>query len=148
MPTSIEERKIMSDIISLEDLLSSSGKYKDRMNSTECTEEVKENARQLLSKLNPLLIELGLQKCIVSSGFRTSDANKAANGAKKSLHMIGSAIDIQDKDESLDKRLNTPEGDLLLKKYGLWQEIPTKTIGWVHLDNKDRGTRSKNQFIP
>lgn len=142
------ERKKMSDIISLEDLLTSSGKYKDRKDSLECTEEVKENAKELLIKVNQLLNELNITECEVSSGFRTQEANKKANGAKLSLHCLGKAIDIKDIDNSLDEKLNTPEGDLLLKKLGLWQENPVYTKTWCHLDNKDRGNRSKNQFIP
>lgn len=137
----------MNDIISLEDHLSSSGKYPDRMSDPECTDEVKNNAKKLLVQVNQLLNDLGITNCKVSSGFRTQAANAAIpTAAKKSLHMIGLAIDIEDKDGSLDKLIEN--NDDLLKKYGLWQELPAKTIGWIHLDIKDRGKRDKNQFIP
>jgi Peptidase M15 len=134
-------------MISLVDYLTASGKYPDREHHKEVTPTVINNAILLLAKVNPFLAELGIKSVIVSSGFRPSTVNASLpNSAKKSLHMIGSAIDIVDPDGSLDALLE--RNDVLKKKYGLWQEDPNATKGWAHLDNKPRGMRPKNTFIP
>jgi uncharacterized protein YcbK (DUF882 family) len=134
-------------MINLDDYLSASGKYPERIHHKEATAEVIANAKTLLDKVNNFLKELGIQSVEVSSGFRPSDVNSSLpNSAKKSLHMIGSAIDLADADGSLDSLVNA--NDALLKKYGLWQESPQSTRGWCHLDCKNRGDRPKNQFIP
>lgn len=133
--------------ITLKDLLTSSGKYPEREKHKEVTPEVIKNAETLLKAVNSLLTDLKIDKATVSSGFRPSDVNSAIpNAAKKSLHMIGCAIDIADADGALDKLIESR--DDLKKKYGLWQENPGDTKGWMHLDNKDRGKRSKNTFNP
>lgn len=134
------------DLISFEDYVTASGKYPDRLNSPELTEEVKKNARVLLKKINSMLVELGVTSVRVSSGFRPAAANAKAGGAKKSAHMTGAAIDLVDLDGKLDQLFESR--DDLLKKYGLWLESPAHTKGWAHCDTKDRGKRAKNIFIP
>jgi len=126
-------RRRTMEIIKLDDYLTSSGKYPDRMKSDECTKEVKDEAVLLLNKVNQLLQELGIKKVSVNSGFRTSASNAATKGAaKKSLHMTGKAVDIADpKNELYDKIFAKPE---LLKKYGLWMEDKSCTPTWCHLD--------------
>lgn len=134
-------------MITLYDYLTASGAHPEREHHKECTPEVINNAKSLLLKVNAFLTDLGIQMVIVSSGFRPSDVNAAlANSAKKSLHMIGSAIDISDPDGSLDALID--RSDDLLKKHNLWHESSASTIGWAHLDQKDRGKRPKNVFIP
>ncbi len=139
-------------MISLEQLLTSNGRYPDRKSSPECTDEVKANAQKLLDKVNALLKDLSIIKVDISSGFRTSAANSnISNAAKKSLHMQGRALDLVDtKDQSLAKLiLSKPE---LLKKYDLWLEDPSATIGkntnWVHLDIGIRSDRPIRTFKP
>lgn len=135
------------EIVSLKDLLTSSGKYPQRETHKEVTAQLILNAKAFLGKLNPFLKELGLTKVSVSSGFRPSDVNAAIpNAAKKSLHMQCLAIDLVDTDGKIDELIE--KNDVLLKKYGLWQESPIATKSWTHLDCKDRGKRLKNQFIP
>ena len=121
------------EIIKLDDYLTSSGKYPDRMKSDECTKEVKDCAVILLNKVNQLLKKLGITSVSVSSGFRTSAANSAAKGsAKKSLHMIGKAVDIADPKHELYKKIEAqPE---LLKEFGLWMEHKDNAPTWCHLD--------------
>lgn len=139
--------------ITLKDLLTSSGKYPARETHKEVTEELKANGKKLLSLVNALLKELGLE-ATVSSGFRPSEVNAAVpNAAKKSLHMTCWAIDLNDPKGELDKAIAAR--DDLKKKYGLWQEasgeskdFPDKTPGWCHLDMKDRGSRKVNTFNP
>ena len=133
--------------ISLKDYLTASGKYPERENHPELTPELKKNAESFLKTLNAFLAEIGLTNVKVSSGFRPSAVNASTPGsAKKSLHMICLACDIEDSDGSKDNLVDSR--DDLLKKHGLWQESPAATKGWLHLDNKDRGKRPKNQFIP
>ena len=134
-------------MITLKDYLTASGRYPERENHKEVTEEVKKNAEELLKRVNALLNDLKLSGVKVSSGFRPSAVNASiSNAAKKSLHMTGQAIDLADPTGAIDELLD--ESDVLLKKYGLWQEAPSATKGWAHIDIKNRGTRKKNQFLP
>jgi hypothetical protein len=141
-------------MLTLQDLLTSSGKYPERAKSTELTDEIKANGEKLLESVNSLLKELGITGVKISSGFRPSSVNsKVPNAAKRSLHMICKAVDLEDKNGEIDKAIASR--DDLKKKYGLWQEacgssaqFPDKTVGWAHLDNKDRGSRKENMFNP
>lgn len=134
-------------MITLEDYITASGKYPERLNDPELTQDVKDNAIKLLNLVNSFLQEIKISKISVSSGWRPSSINSKIKGAaKKSLHMSGLACDLLDLDGTLDELIE--KNDDLLKKYGLWQESPKATKGWVHLDCKDRGKRTKNQFIP
>jgi hypothetical protein len=112
----------------------SSGKYPDRAKSPELTQEVKDNALNLLDKVNRLLEELKISKVSVSSGFRTSDANaKIANAAKKSNHLRGLAIDLADSDGKLDELFMRNLDKL--EKFELYLESPESTTGWSHLQS-------------
>mgnify|MGYP002386144909 FL=1 len=146
-----EEVKVMA-IITLEDYFTSSGRYKDRAKSKERTEDIESNAEELLERVNALLSHLGIKKADISSGFRTSESNASvSNAAKKSLHQVGSAIDIvDDKDQKLYKLISSqPE---LLKKFNLWLEHGDSTRGkntnWVHLDSGTRKEREIRIFKP
>lgn len=131
----------------MKDYLTSSGKYPDRAKHKELTPEIIKNAERLLKNVNAFLTELGITTATVSSGFRPSDVNSAIpNAAKRSLHMTGRAVDLSDPDGKLDALIESR--DDLKKKYTLWQESPGATKGWSHLDDKDRGTRDNNTFIP
>lgn len=132
--------------ITLKKYLTASGKYPERENHAELTAEKIENAYRLLTAVNAFLAELSITSVTVSSGFRPSAANSAAGGAKKSTHTVCLGIDIVDQDGSLDKLIESR--DDLKKKYGVWQEDPVSTKGWVHLDIKDRGNRKFNTFLP
>lgn len=134
-------------MISLEDYITASGRYPERLNDKELTEDIKNNAIIFLEAVNKFLKELNISKITVSSGWRPSSVNSKIKGAaKKSLHMQGKAIDLADSDGKLDELISSK--DDLLKKYNLWQESPQATKGWAHLDCKDRGKRDKNCFIP
>lgn len=132
--------------ISLKDYLTASGKYPERENHVELTAEKIENAYRLLTAVNSFLAELCINNVTVSSGFRPSAANSAAGGAKKSLHMQCLAIDLVDQSGNLDKLIESRNE--VKKKYGIWQEDPVSTAGWIHLDIKDRGNRKFNTFLP
>ncbi len=77
-----------------------------------------------------MLDELGYSAS-VSSGFRTSQANKSAKGTTKSAHMTGQACDLVDPQGKLAQAvLANPS---VLEKYGLYMENPQVTKGWIHL---------------
>jgi len=139
-------------LITLDDWITSSGRYKERANSSELTQEVKDNASILIGKVNALLAELGVEKVKVSSGYRPSAVNaKVVGAAKKSGHMTGFSIDLEDNSGELDKLIG--ESEELLKEYGLWQEHPSKTVRWSHLDMVIRPERvrpgcNSRQFLP
>lgn len=131
-------------MITLNDAITASGKYNDRLTNPECTDEVKTNLNELLIKVNSLLDELDLKDIRVSSGFRPSEVNAAlANSAKKSHHVTGNAIDLLDNGGKLDELFS--ENIPMLEKHGLYLESPKSTIGWSHL--QDIPTHS-NPFLP
>jgi len=135
-------------MLTLDDLITSSGKYLDRANSDELTDEVKANGEALLKKVNALLEELEITDVKVSSGFRPSAVNATIkNAAKKSLHQICRAIDLEDADGKIDEAIkNKPE---VLTKFSLWLEHPDDTKGWSHLDDSDtRKDRPVRIFKP
>jgi len=133
-------------MLTLDDYLTSSGKYPWRAKHQEVTEELKKNARDLLDRVNALLKELHVKNPRVSSGFRPSEVNKKTPGAsKKSGHMFGTSIDLADADGKIgaDFFLNLK----LLEKHGLYLESPKYTQGWVHVQT--HAPKSGNRmFIP
>jgi hypothetical protein len=140
-------RRREMEMIDLEDYITASGRYPERLNSDELTKAVKDNAVVLLNKVNQLLQELKIFDVKVSSGFRPSAVNAKVKGAaKKSLHMSGRAVDIYDpKHEIIQKIMARPD---LLKKYDLWLEDPAATPQWAHLDNGTRTERALRIFKP
>lgn len=141
-------------LITLEDWITASGKYKERLKSPELTEEVKNNATRLLKKVNDVLKELNITEIKVSSGFRPTNINANIKGAApKSGHTRGLAIDFVDTNEKLDELLNSDKSQDLLEKHGIWQEHPSKTKGWSHWDIIERPIKNrpgckKRQFNP
>lgn len=132
--------------INLENYLTSNDKYPERATSAELTEELKATAETFLKSVNDFLTELGVSGCVVSSGFRTQDANsKIPNAVKKSLHLACKAIDIED-DGQLAKLVKANPD--LLRKYKLFLENPAFTKTWVHLDCGDRADRPSRMFNP
>lgn len=145
-----EAPKARTRMISLNDWITSSGSYPERAKSKELTQEVKDNAELLIAKVNTLLEDLGIKSVKISSGFRPSAANAAAGGAKKSGHLGGFALDIQDdKDQTIGKLIL--KNHEMLKTHGLWLEDLGSTKGnsnWVHLDRTKRSDRKINTFKP
>jgi hypothetical protein len=140
--------KVKTPIITLDAYLMG----RDKKFPEEFTQEILLNSIILLEKVNALLLNLGVKEVSVSSGWRPAAINaNISNAAKKSLHMIGKAVDIKDdKGQSLvNKILTNPE---LLKNYDLWLEDPAFTKGkytnWVHLDLGVRKDRELRMFKP
>lgn len=132
-------------MISRNDYITASGKYPERLKSKELTQEVLKNIDMLLAKVNALLKELGITDSKVSSGFRPSSVNASIkNSAKRSLHMVGKAIDL----ESQELAIKLKEKPELLDKYELWLENPQYTPSWTHLDIGTRSDREVRIFNP
>ncbi len=131
-------------MISLNNWIDSSGKYPERAKSFELNAGVIRNAKSLLIRVNALLQRLKINGAVVSSGFRPSDVNKALpNSAKRSAHMSGEAIDLEDKDGDLDALITVE----LLKEFDLYREDSNYTKGWTHLQSRPT-TSGKRVFIP
>lgn len=123
-------------------------KGRDKQYPEEWTLEVQNNAKRLLDIVNKFLIELGIDKVEVTSGFRPVAINGAlSNSAKRSYHMTGLAIDIADNKTQDLARLIKSRPDLL-KKYGLWLESPDATKFWAHIDLGVRTDRPSRVFNP
>lgn len=137
-------------MITLNDWITSSGKYPERAKSPELTDTVKANAETLLAKLNKMLDDLGVKNPKVSSGFRPSSVNsKISNAAKKSAHMSGRACDVADPDGKIGKlvRKNQKENKIL-ETNGLMMESLESTPGWMHCDTIERFYRISMEFKP
>lgn len=124
--------------ISLEDYFMG----RDALYPSECSEEVRGNAAITVAKANSLLAVLEAQgialephpntASIVSSGWRPPQVNAATtNAAVRSKHMTGEAVDLYDPDGELDEFCLAHPGSLAA--IGLWQEHPSATKGWLHL---------------
>ena len=133
--------------ISLRDYITASGRYPERLQSLELTEEVKQEAINLLDAVNALLAKIGITAVTVSSGFRPSSVNAKIKGAAtKSMHTLGRAVDLADADGAIAAKIQANPAELA--RFGLWLEDPASTKGWVHLDNKIRSARAVNIFKP
>lgn len=122
--------------------------------SPDATPERVENAKVLLSKVNPLLnraFDSGVQLHInpntkthvagnTYGGFRPQDCPQ---GAPHSSHKDGRAVDVFDPFNELDNWLT----DKLLEEFGLYRESPLATKSWCHLTDKAPGS-GKRTFTP
>lgn len=113
------------------------------------SQETKDNAIDLLSRVNALLAKIDLpeaQQPHVNSGWRPAWYNATvANAAPKSRHISGEAIDIADPEGALDDYLVAHTGFLV--EHGLYIEHPASTKGWSHLQSA--APRSGNRvFFP
>ena len=127
---------------------------RDKQFADQLTDEIKTNAAKLLSSVESFLAEVNYtQKLEVSSGWRPAAINAGVgNAAKKSLHMLGLAVDLKDdKSRTLWKLCAAnPE---CLRKHGLFLEDEEATRGkwtnWVHLDiSPTRSDRPSRVFKP
>lgn len=120
---------------------------RDKLYPDEWNIDLKSNAVDLIKRVNNLLEALSWDQIIVSSGWRPLAVNQRASGAKRSLHMIGKAVDLADKSGLLDQIIS--EHPEYLIEFGLWLEDPKFTPGWTHLDcSVDRTHRPIKIFIP
>jgi hypothetical protein len=145
--------------ITLEDWITSSGRYPDRAKSPELTGEIKKEAQKTVDHVNALLNELDWQeKVSISSGFRPSGANAAAGGAKRSAHMTGLALDIMQPKPTnkLGLAIRAAQANKgsegILGRHELMMEALEATVGvhslWLHLDRVKRSPRPSMEFKP
>lgn len=137
----------MPQTVSPLDILTSGGSHPERERSDECTTEVRINAADLAERVSKLLDSLGSVggRATISSGFRTSAANRQVGGSKNSAHCEGRAVDLADPKGALAAAITRDVG--ILATFDLYLEHPDYTKGWVHLST--RGPLSgRRVFVP
>ena len=143
--------------LTLQDWITSSGRYPERANSPELTDDIKKNAQELVDKVNALLQDIGwTEKVSISSGFRPSGVNANVPGAaKRSAHQSGKALDIFQVKPTNKLGLLIREKqktDKILERHGLMMESLEATVGqnslWVHIDTVQRSHRPSMEFKP
>jgi hypothetical protein len=113
---------------------------------SELTDEIRTNAAETVRRANLLLDKF--QAAVpsahvrgVNSGWRPPAVNANVPGAaKKSNHMIGKAVDLNDDDGELDAWLITQSGQDALVEIGLWMEHPDSTPRWSHVQTVPPGS--------
>jgi hypothetical protein len=137
------------------DVITSSGKYPERVDSHDLTADVLANGAALVRKVNALLADLkafhglavDLDSIEVSSGFRPPKINEETPGAsKRSLHITLNAVDLHDPGNQIGQCIE--KAPWLLIEHDLWNENPRYTPGWCHLDQGDRKKRLVRIFNP
>jgi uncharacterized protein YcbK (DUF882 family) len=117
---------------------------RDKKFPNDFNDDILKNAKSIVAKASEVLSAFG-EKRKVTSGWRPPTINKMNNGAPKSQHMYGNAIDIEDGDGRLKKWCVTNIERLV--ELGLYMESPTATPSWVHLQQV--APRSGNRiFVP
>ena len=106
---------------------------RDQTHKADLTTEIVGNAAVLVERVHKLLKVFGEDRPI-TSGWRPPAVNAATlNAAAKSKHMTGQAVDLADPDGDLDDWcLEHPE---MLQLFQLWQEHPSATKNWCHLQS-------------
>ena len=128
--------------------------FADYFGSHSGTPEQEAAAVEMLERVNALLaeaeangVELEMNPktgTLVSGtqygGFRPADCPQ---GAPRSSHKEGRAVDVFDPHGALDRWLT----DIRLEKHGLYREHPGDTVGWCHLSDKAPGS-GRRTFHP
>jgi hypothetical protein len=131
-------------VITVDDVLTSSGLFPDRPKRWPPSDEVIANAADLAWRVSGVLTAFGASRKL-SSGYRPREVNDATpNAGKDSHHIHGRAVDIVDDDGKLAEFCVT--NTALLETLGLWMESPKYTVKkdargrvisrWVHLQSK------------
>ena len=117
--------------LTINDILTSSGKFPDRPVKYRPLKATLAHAADLCAKLNRLQMYWQRQ-LVLSSGYRPPAINaKTAGAAKHSLHQICAAADIVDPEGKLGEYCLA---DLpMLEHIGLYLEDPSFTPTWCHL---------------
>lgn len=133
-------------MLTVQDWLTSSGRYPWRAKHEEVTAEVLKNAEDYVQRLNRVCKRLHIKDPKFSSGFRPSDVNKKTPGAsKKSGHMNGTSGDLRDPDGKIDHEFLMNQN--VLEEEGLYLEHPKYTEGWAHTQSHRPGSGNR-VFIP
>lgn len=99
----------------------------------ELSEELQNNARDLLVRVNKFRAEYGIPM-YVTSGYRTAEHNVKVGGSKNSAHCQCKAIDFKDNDGKLKEFIATDPA--ILERCDLYMEAPESTPTWVHLSSR------------
>lgn len=101
------------------------------------SKEVRDNALDLLARVNALLSKIDLpcaKTAKVNSGWRPVWFNATVpNASPTSKHITGQAIDLADPDGDLDEFLLFHQNRLA--DHGLYLEHPSSTRRWTHLQS-------------
>ena len=111
------------------------------------TDELIKNAAILLSHVNPLLVEAGMNgiKLPVNPSNNTQLSGYSFGGFRPSFCPIGApdsahkqamAVDVYDPNNDLDNWLT----DQKLEEYNLYREAPESTHKWCHLTTRAPGS--------
>ena len=104
------------------------------------------NLEELLIRINKFAQEYydySRINLIVNSGYRPGRYNIKAGGSETSPHLYCQAIDLHDEDGKIKKFIAQELS--ILDRCDLYQEHPSRTITWAHLDERSRINRI---FIP
>lgn len=110
---------------------------RDKEYATSLNDHIRENAAQTVSRANLLLMAFkdavaDWEARHVTSGWRPPQINASTpNAAVRSKHMTAEAIDIADPEGDLDDWCMAHPKEL--EHIGLWQEHPSATKGWCHV---------------
>lgn len=130
---------------------------RDKTHAAELTAETRENAIELLGRVNLLLswaatdgVRPGIDRVTgtcVASGWRPRSVNaRTTNAAIASRHLVGRAIDLRDApDRALARWCLRNLRDLV--EIGLWMEDDRYTPSWTHLQSSPPRS-GKRVFIP
>lgn len=136
---------------------------RDAVHGSELTFEIRNNAEELVGRVNNLLAAAEIDGVSpdldqvtgspVASGWRPAGVNaRTKNAASGSKHITGRAVDLQDtRDRALARWCL--EHVELLEQFGLWMERPQWTAGatgrdpWVHLQSVPPGS-GKRVYVP
>lgn len=120
------------------DVLTSSGKYPERVAKWPPTRMMLNDAQVLAERVTQLLVSYSssVPACVpeleVSSGYRPEEVNSTIkNAAKHSNHTICRAVDIEDEHGIFGKWCMANLD--LLEHFELWLEDVHYTPSWVHL---------------
>lgn len=121
---------------------------KGRAKLEDLPEETQANLQILHERINKLRSAYG-KPLKVNDGYRRP-ADTPKNGASKSKHLIGAAIDLDDDDKGTLWSWVLANLDLM-KEIGLWMEDPRWTHGsvgtWMHFQIIPPGSK-KRIFVP
>ena len=122
-------------------------KGRDRQFSGELTDEIRDNAEEMLAKANALLERADMDFINgVNSGWRPKSVNDAtANSGSHSKHITAEAVDIPDPERKLARWCCDNQD--ALQDIGLWMEDPRWTPTWVHVQIVPPGS-GKRIYIP
>ena len=124
------------------------------MTNKDVTDPVRENAKELIARVNMLLDwyrktggELHYNpctgNCVSGETFGGFRPQFCTIGAPASAHKTGMAVDVYDPDGKLDDWIT----DSILETVNLYREAPSATAGWTHLSI--RAPKSgKRSFLP